>query len=202
MSEEWIALEAETVKIEKQDKEYVVEFRLPGLADTTVIAVQEADFRQDNGIVSVRHGAEVRTIKDAADAPSVAWMPPAWEPGWSPALERSIRDLGDYVERQMKDLLNPAASVTGTSLRVAFRGVVQGMPLMDEACTEAGIRFAGWMGSLKALSDMAEENGSDAAAKIRKALPVAEQLTAAFTTENARGIRGKVKLAKSKGIEY
>lgn len=122
---------------------------------------------------------------------------------WTPELEERIRKVGDYVEKQMKDLLNPAAGVTGTSLRVAFRGATTGMVRMGDACMEAGIDFRGdWMRDLQKLCDIADANKSDAADKIKKALPIAAQLTTDFQAEDARGIHAKVRLAKSKGIQY
>jgi hypothetical protein len=122
---------------------------------------------------------------------------------WTPELEARIRKVGDYVETQMKDLLNPGAGVTATSLRLAFRGATVGMVRMGDACMEAGIDWRGnWMGDLQKLCDLAGANNSDAADKIKKALPIAAQLTADFQTEDARGIRAKVRLAKSKGIQY
>ena len=129
---------------------------------------------------------------------------------WSNELEHEIRDLGDYVEKQMKDLLNPKASVTGSALRIVFRAVAEGKPLLDNIK-----RFENdsddflinrprnnWLADLKMLADLADANGSNAADKIKKALPVANELTDAFKAEKVAGIRGKIKYAKAKGLAY
>lgn len=116
---------------------------------------------------------------------------------WNPDMEPHLRKLGDYLETQIKDLLDPSTSVTGTSMRIMFRTMASGMRAIDHACDKAGMDFSGdWLGDLKTLCDLAEKNGSDAAAKIRKALPVAEELTDLFKKEHANGIREKIRVAK------
>jgi hypothetical protein len=122
---------------------------------------------------------------------------------WNRALENTIRALGDYVENQMNDLVNPKASAAMTSLRMAFRSVARGLPLMHNACVRAGRKFNGdWIGDLRALTDLAEANHSDAAAKIRKALPLASEMIESFRKEKATSILAMTRLAKKKGIQY
>src|SRR5690349_16024608 len=128
---------------------------------------------------------------------------------WGGDLEGEIRELGDYVEKQMKDLLNPKASVTGSALRIAFRAVV-GTQMRDSIFRREGLDYTdfglkprhGWMEDLQTLVDLAEANKSDAADKIKKALPVAKELTEAFNNEKVKGIRAKIRYAKAKGLTY
>lgn len=123
---------------------------------------------------------------------------------WTPQLETLIRDLGEYVDTQMKDLLDPKGNSFTTSTRLAFRHASTGASAMKNACREAGWEFKGeWLGDLKKLCDLAEANSSDSAAKIKKALPVANELTSLFSSDDDSGsIRKKVKLVKAKGIQY
>ncbi|MBI3440802.1 MAG: hypothetical protein HY052_03195 [Proteobacteria bacterium] len=116
-------------------------------------------------------------------------------------LDELIRDVGDYTEVQMKDLLNQKASTGGSALRMAFRFATTGKSVMKKACEEAGIQFEGWLTSLNKLVEIAEKTGSTAADKIKKAIPVATQLTAEFEAQPG-GVLKKIKIAKLKNIQY
>lgn len=121
---------------------------------------------------------------------------------WTPKLEALIREVGEYTETQMKDLLNPKASTAASAMRIVFRGVASGQSLMKKTCSEAGWEFKmNWMGDLKKLVEIAEQNGSDAGEKIKKALPIADQLSKEYTA-NGGGILKQVKTAKQKNIQY
>jgi hypothetical protein len=125
-------------------------------------------------------------------------------PSWNPDMEPHLRKLGDYLETQINDLLDPKTSVTGTSMRILFRTLSTGMRAIDHACDKAGMDFTGdWLGDLKTLCDLAEKNGSKSAEKIRKALPVAEELSDLFKKEKATTIRQKIRAAKgNKDIKF
>jgi hypothetical protein len=124
-------------------------------------------------------------------------------------LESHIRDLGDYVEKQMKDLLDTKKGVTGSALRIAFRAVV-GTQIMDSIMRYESMDYTnfglkpreGWLKDLQRVVDYAEANNSDAAEKIKKALPIATELTKEFGEQKVNGIRAKIKYAKAKGINY
>jgi hypothetical protein len=119
---------------------------------------------------------------------------------WNPKIEMLIRELGDYTERQMKDLLKSDAPVTGTALRCVFRGVSTGIPLKRRLQKE-GLVFNNWLDGLQSLVELSEKNGSNAAEKIKKALPVAEKLNDEFKTVPG-GVLKKIKYAKCKGLSY
>ncbi len=67
------------------------------------------------------------------------------------------------------------------------------------------------MSNLKQLVALAEQNGSDAADKIKKTLPTAEKLSELYRPgesdearqkESVRGILNQVKAAKKSGFKY
>ncbi|MFA6992858.1 MAG: hypothetical protein WC269_06355 [Candidatus Gracilibacteria bacterium] len=121
---------------------------------------------------------------------------------FTPKLEKLIREIGDYSETQMKDLLNPKAHPAASALRIAFRAVVDGEPLMKQAFTEAGWGYQqNWIPNLQKLVDIAEQNGSNAADQIKKSLPIATTLTAEYK-DSVSGILNQVKIAKQKNIQY
>ncbi len=57
---------------------------------------------------------------------------------WTPELEASIRAVGEYNEKQMKELLNPKTPVPVSALRIAF-GSIKGTSVMKKACKEAAL---------------------------------------------------------------
>ncbi|MDE1152337.1 MAG: hypothetical protein PW788_07355 [Micavibrio sp.] len=99
---------------------------------------------------------------------------------WTPKVEQLIRDVGDYLEAQMKDLIDPAAGALGTSSRMAFRHASNGQRLMDRAANELGCNLSDWNGSLQKVVELAEANNSDAAAKIKRVLPLAKRIADEF----------------------
>jgi hypothetical protein len=129
---------------------------------------------------------------------------------WSNELETEIRDLGEYVDKQMKDLLNPEAGVNGSALRIAFRHAFEGKQRLDNILRYDSIDYTNmglnprhsWTEDLKMLSDLADENMSTAGEKIKKALAVVPVLEEAFKTAGARGLRPKIRVAKSLGLPY
>ena len=121
-------------------------------------------------------------------------------PAWSPKIEKLIRKLGDYTDSQMKDLLDPKASAGGTALRAVFRGAAIGIPLRRRLKKE-GLQFDDWLPGLQKIVDLAEQNGSDAAEKIKKSIPVATQLNAEMKSIQG-GMLKDIRYEKSKGIAY
>jgi hypothetical protein len=122
---------------------------------------------------------------------------------WTPKLEKLVEKLGDYNEAQMKSLLNPKVPAPASALRIAFRAVTQGEPTMKKAFKEAGWEYQqNWMGNLQKLSDLADQNGSDAAAKIKKTLPLARKISKLYTKDSVSGILNQVKAAKKLNIKF
>lgn len=101
-------------------------------------------------------------------------------PQWNARTEQLIRDVGDYLDAQMRDLIDPKAGTIGTSTRMAFRHASKGQYLMDRAQAELGCKLEDWNNSLQAVIDLAEANGSNAADKIKTVLPLAKKIADEF----------------------
>jgi len=99
---------------------------------------------------------------------------------WNPTTEQLIRDLGDYLDAQMRDLIDPKAGVFGSSTRMAFRHASKGQYLVDRAGAELGCTPDDWHGSLQRIVELAEANGSKAADKIKNVLPLAKRIADEF----------------------
>ncbi|MEZ0260970.1 MAG: hypothetical protein ACAH80_08170 [Alphaproteobacteria bacterium] len=127
---------------------------------------------------------------------------------WTPENEKLIRELGDFMDKQMRDVLDPKASTLGTSSRVAFNFASHGMGLFKRAEAQLGMDRKDPHGALQKLVDLCEANGSDAAAKIKKVMPIAKQLADEFGFGPDSHEMGKLeqlrvlKKIKNKGIKY
>ena len=126
---------------------------------------------------------------------------------WTPKVEQLIRDIGDYLEDQMRDLIDQKSGVIGTSSRMAFRHASKGSRLLDRAQTELNCNINDPDNSVQAVIDLAEANGSDAAAKIKKVLPLAKQIATEFGLGANDANMGKLeqlqklKAVKNKGYQ-
>ena len=128
---------------------------------------------------------------------------------WTPKLESLIFKVGEYADTQIKDLIDPKAGAKASAVRIAFRYAAQGKPLMEKACKEAGFEFREdfdfvtgiCTGCLYQLAGIAEQNGSHAAEKIRKVLPVAMEVMRGVTEEHGSMV-GQIKNIKQKNIQY
>lgn len=128
---------------------------------------------------------------------------------WCPKTEQLIRDIGDFLDDNIRDVVNPKASTIATSARVAFNAKAKGVPLFRRLKDDLGIDIRkDWEGGLKQLADLCAVNGSDAGDKIRKVLPVAKQLSDEFGFGLHAAPPGKLeamkilKKIKKKGIDY
>lgn len=74
-------------------------------------------------------------------------------------------------------------------------------PELEDGIRKLGNYTEKQMQDLQRLVIISEQNGSAAADKIKKALPVAEKLTQDFQQQPG-GIFQKVRLAKQQGIRY
>lgn len=99
---------------------------------------------------------------------------------WNPKTEQLIRDLSDYVDAQMRDIIDPKASTLGTSSRCAFRHASTGAKLLQRAHDELGMGPATWDADCERIIALAKENGSNAADKLAKIVPIAKQLSKEF----------------------
>ena len=121
---------------------------------------------------------------------------------WTPKVEQLIRDIGDYLEDQMRDLIDQKAGVIGTSSRMAFRHASKGARLIDRAQTELGCNINDPDNSVQAVIDLAEANGSDAAAKIKKVLPLVKEIAKDFGLGTGDTNMGKLEqLQKLKAVK-
>lgn len=128
---------------------------------------------------------------------------------WNPKTEALIREIGDFIDAQLRDVVDPRASSLGTSARVAFNIKSKGVPLFRRAEKELGLDLKkDWEGGLKGLVALCEQNGSDAGAKICKVIPVARQLADEFGFGLHKEPPGKLealrllKQIKKKGIRF
>ena len=121
---------------------------------------------------------------------------------WDKDLETLISKLGDYVDIQMKILLDVKSGAKTSATKIAFNFAVKGKPLMDETCRKLGFKFKGiWKADFEEIIKLAEENNSPAADKIKKALPVVKQLEKIFK-QLPKGFINKVEAAKKQNINY
>jgi hypothetical protein len=126
---------------------------------------------------------------------------------WNPSNEKLIRDIGDFIDKQVRDILDPNVSTPATITRL-FNARSTGEALFNRATKELGLDFKGDIeGAAKTIIETCEKNGSDAAAKIKKAVPVAKQLADEFglgPDSKVSKWKAPILLAKvkKKGIKY
>ena len=99
---------------------------------------------------------------------------------WNANTEKLIRDVSDFVYRMTANVLDPNVG-TPSTIKHVFNERAAAKTLYERATSELGIDLKGdWQGSIKKVIDLAESNGSDAADKLKKVLPVAKQLADEF----------------------
>ncbi len=117
---------------------------------------------------------------------------------WTPELEALIRTVGNAVDKQMQDFVNPKSGVLGSGLRTVFRSVTQVTPAVNKACKKAGLpQTRDWQGNMQKLIELAEQNGSNAADKIKKWLPVSKDIASQYQP-TLKGVAQQIKAAKKK----
>lgn len=124
---------------------------------------------------------------------------------WTPELDKLVRKFSEYQEKQMKDALNPKATVLGSALRMAFRAKAYGISTYKEVCAATGLdgsfELDAFEKNVQQIIDLATQNGSTAADKLKKALPVAQQLRKDFAAHPHDGLKN-IKTAKQKNTPY
>lgn len=126
---------------------------------------------------------------------------------WTPKTEQLIRDLSDYIDIQFRDIIDTKASTFGTTSRLAFRHASHGAKLMERAQTELGVTKETWDADVDRLIKLCKENGSNAADKLEKIVPVVKQLSKEFGLGPSNIEAGKLeqmkrlKQVKKKGIK-
>ena len=126
---------------------------------------------------------------------------------WNPKTEQLIRDLSEYIDTQFRDIIDPKASTLGTSSRLAFRHASHGAKLLERAHTELGMNAETWDADVERIIRLAKENGSTAADKLEKIVPVVKQISKEFGLGPGNLEAGKLeqmkrlKQVKKKGIK-
>lgn len=124
---------------------------------------------------------------------------------WNQKLETLIRKFAAYQDKQMRDAVNPKASAIASGLRMAFRAVAGGRSSYEKACQAAGLEAsfdnAVFEKNIQQMIDLAAQNGSNAADKLKKALPVGQQLAKDFSAHPDDFLQN-IKIAKQKNIKY
>ena len=126
---------------------------------------------------------------------------------WNPKTEQLIRDLSDYIDAQFRDIIDPKASTMGTSSRVAFRHASTGRNLLERARDELGMKPETWDADCERVIQLCKGNGSNAADKLEKIVPVVKQLSKEFGLGPTSEPPGKLeqlkrlKQVKKKGIK-
>jgi hypothetical protein len=80
-------------------------------------------------------------------------------------LEKLINKFADVTETQMKDYLNPKASVVGSFLRIAFRAKAVAKPAYEKVCAALGLNPVFGVGTaynenVQKIIDFAKQNGN------------------------------------------
>jgi len=121
---------------------------------------------------------------------------------WNKEIESLVSKLGEYVDIQMKILLDTRIGVTKSASKIVFNFAAKGTPLMNETCKKLGINFKGnWKQTLKTIIKVAEENDSLAAEKIKKAIPLVDKLENIFKG-SSKTLFAKIKLAKKQKFNF
>ena len=94
-------------------------------------------------------------------------------PAYTPKLDGLIRAYGEFFEAQLKDMLNPNTNAVTSALRLAFRTKTKGEPLRDKIHDATGWDVcANPEKCIPDLIALADQNASDAAQKLKNAMPV------------------------------
>ena len=99
---------------------------------------------------------------------------------WNPKTEQLIRDVSDFVDKMLREVVDPNIG-TATTIAHLFNERATAKSMYERAESELGIDLKkDWQGSIKKVIDLADANGSNAADKLKKVLPVAKQLADEF----------------------
>ncbi len=82
-------------------------------------------------------------------------------------LDQLVQKLGDYVEANYNELVNPKHSTARSTLVIIFRAAAGGTPLLRKTAKELGIPVTGWHTTLDKIIEATEARGSKAADKIK-----------------------------------
>src|ERR1700722_14950093 len=99
---------------------------------------------------------------------------------WNEKNEKLIRDFGDFVDKLARTAMDPETGTMKT-LTSLFMMKSTGEKLVKSLISDLGCEFdKDWSGALDKVIKLAEDNNSDAAAKIKKILPQAKLLAQEF----------------------
>jgi hypothetical protein len=118
---------------------------------------------------------------------------------WNKDKEQLIRDFGEYIDKLARTALDPEVGTMKTLTRL-FGMKSTGETLVKRMISDLGCEFdKDWSGALDKVIKLAEDNGSDAAAKIKKILPQAKLLAQEFGIGPGSEKMGKIEQLKKLG---
>jgi hypothetical protein len=107
-----------------------------------------------------------------------------------------------------RSVIDPKASTLGTSSRVAFRHASTGRGLLEKARDVLGMKPESWDADCARVIKLCKDNGSNAADKLEKIVPIVQQLSKEFGIGPTSEPPGKLeqmkrlKQVKKKGIKF
>ena len=126
---------------------------------------------------------------------------------WTPELEALIRRYSEYHDEQMRDALNPTTSAEDTLLRMDFRHESYGKRIYTKICAAMNMDASSpyndtYEKNMQQMVDLAAQNGSDAADKLKKVLDVGRQILGDRKDPPSRDPVENIRRAKLKNIQY
>jgi hypothetical protein len=111
-------------------------------------------------------------------------------------LDQLVENLGNYVEKNYTELVNPKHSTLRSTLSVLFYAAANGSSTLHKAANAYGIKVTSWHDTLDKIVEATEARGSTAAQKIKDTVVKTKKLDQVFKASNANNPWAKVKLAK------
>lgn len=131
---------------------------------------------------------------------------------WTPKLEELIRQFGDAEEKQLQSVAK-SKTTAGALVSFAFNGHAM-ISAYEKACAEAGLETSQtatvWEKNIQTLIDLAQQNGSPAADKIKKVKDFGDTTYKAFLAkhpdvknpDSLRGAYTLIKAAKKENLRF
>lgn len=114
----------------------------------------------------------------------------------SQALDREIEKLGQYVERNYKEITNPKRPAAISVCAAVFNALADGHPRMKKIVKAYDIEFNGWHPTLDKIVELTEARGSTAAQKIKDTVVKTKQMDKLFHDNQVKSALDKVRFAK------
>lgn len=121
---------------------------------------------------------------------------------WTPELEKHIAKVADYAEGQLREFLHKSHHPRFSAVKMAFNFLTTGKSALEKACALAGVTETGWNGRLRALADIAGQNGSPVADRLEKVLAISVPMTADFKREKVVGMLAQIRHGRASGASF